>query len=93
MSTFENSGDGRHRWIFGLGHGRRPPLTAAGSPHATKPPDAIGTFDERPFPRTRIPTLDALAWSRAWHHVPALMEVDVTVARESESSWCFETWM
>jgi pyruvate/2-oxoglutarate dehydrogenase complex dihydrolipoamide acyltransferase (E2) component len=43
-------------------------------------PDVIGAFDERPFLRSRIPTL---AWSHAWHHVPILMEVDVTVARDA----------
>lgn len=46
-----------------------------------KPLDVIGTFDEYPFPRSRTPTLDTLAWGRRRHHIPILLELDVTAAR------------
>jgi pyruvate/2-oxoglutarate dehydrogenase complex dihydrolipoamide acyltransferase (E2) component len=45
--------------------------------------DDIGTFDEHVFPRFRIPTLDTLAWGRRRHHIPILLELDVTVARNA----------
>lgn len=45
--------------------------------------DVIGTFDEHPFPRFRIPTLDTLVWGRRRHHVPILLELDVTTARNA----------
>jgi len=45
--------------------------------------DVIGDFDERTFPRFRTPTLDTLAWGRRRQHVPILLELDVTVARDA----------
>ncbi len=40
-----------------------------------------GRHQVRPFPRHRIPTLDTLDLGRRKHHVPVLLEVDVTAAR------------
>jgi hypothetical protein len=45
--------------------------------------DVIGAFDERAFPLVRIPTLDTLAWGRKRHHIPLLLEMDVTAARNA----------
>ena len=45
--------------------------------------DEIGTYQERRFPAFRNPTLDTLDWGRKKHHIPLLLEVDVTEARES----------
>jgi len=42
----------------------------------------IGTYEERRFPRSRNPTLDTLDWGRKKHHIPLMLEVDVTEARE-----------
>jgi hypothetical protein len=44
--------------------------------------DLLGAFDVRTFPRSRIPTLDTLAWGRKRYHIPVLLEADVTTARE-----------
>jgi pyruvate/2-oxoglutarate dehydrogenase complex dihydrolipoamide acyltransferase (E2) component len=44
--------------------------------------DVIGTFDVRTFPRSRTATLDTLVWGRRRHHVPIMLEIDVTAARE-----------
>jgi len=44
--------------------------------------DVIGTYKEREFPEFRIPTLDTLELGIKKHHIPFLLEVDVTVARE-----------
>jgi pyruvate/2-oxoglutarate dehydrogenase complex dihydrolipoamide acyltransferase (E2) component len=38
----------------------------------------IGTYEERKFPVSRIPTVDTLEQGRKKHHVPILFEVDVT---------------
>ncbi len=43
--------------------------------------DHIGTYEERSFPAFRTPTLDTLDWGKAKHHIPLLLEVDVTRAR------------
>jgi hypothetical protein len=48
-----------------------------------QPLDIIGDFDERAFPRVRIPTLDTLAWGRKRSHIPILLEIDVTAARDA----------
>lgn len=48
-----------------------------------KSPDVIGPFDEHPFSRFRIPTLDTLAWGRRRYHIPLLLELDVTAARNA----------
>ena len=44
--------------------------------------DNIGAYEERTFPAHRIPTLDTLDVGKKKHHIPVLLEVDVTEARE-----------
>jgi pyruvate/2-oxoglutarate dehydrogenase complex dihydrolipoamide acyltransferase (E2) component len=44
--------------------------------------DNIGTYEEREFPEFRNPTLDTLDLGIKKHHIPFLLEVDVTEARE-----------
>ncbi|HEY9641727.1 MAG TPA: 2-oxo acid dehydrogenase subunit E2, partial [Coleofasciculaceae cyanobacterium] len=48
-----------------------------------KSPDLIGSFEESVFPRCRNPTIDTLDWGRQRHHIPILVEMDVTAAREA----------
>lgn len=48
-----------------------------------KPPDLIGRFEESDFSRFRNPTIDTMVWGRRRHHVPILLEIDVTSAREA----------
>jgi pyruvate/2-oxoglutarate dehydrogenase complex dihydrolipoamide acyltransferase (E2) component len=48
-------------------------------PH--KPVDRIGHFETSEFSRLRNPTIDTLAWGRKRHHIPILLEIDVTAAR------------
>jgi pyruvate/2-oxoglutarate dehydrogenase complex dihydrolipoamide acyltransferase (E2) component len=48
-------------------------------PH--EPVDRIGTFEKCEFPRLRNPTIDTLTWGRKRHHIPMLLEIDVTEAR------------
>ncbi len=43
--------------------------------------DLIGSFKKRNFPQFRNPTIDTMIWGRQRHHVPILVEIDVTVAR------------
>jgi pyruvate/2-oxoglutarate dehydrogenase complex dihydrolipoamide acyltransferase (E2) component len=43
--------------------------------------DLIGSFEVSDFPRFRNPTIDTLVWGRQRHHIPILLEVDVTAAR------------
>lgn len=45
--------------------------------------DDIGTYEERKFPRFRNPTLDMLELGKKKHHIPLMLEVDVTEAREA----------
>jgi pyruvate/2-oxoglutarate dehydrogenase complex dihydrolipoamide acyltransferase (E2) component len=45
--------------------------------------DRIGTFEKRNFPRFRNPTIDTMIWGRKRHHIPILVEIDVTTAREA----------
>jgi pyruvate/2-oxoglutarate dehydrogenase complex dihydrolipoamide acyltransferase (E2) component len=45
--------------------------------------DLIGNFKERKFPEFRNATIDTLTWGRKRHHIPILLEVDVTVARDA----------
>jgi pyruvate/2-oxoglutarate dehydrogenase complex dihydrolipoamide acyltransferase (E2) component len=45
-------------------------------------PDLIGTFEEHSFPAFRNPTIDTLIWGSKRHHIPILLEIDVTHARE-----------
>lgn len=42
----------------------------------------IGSYEEREFPGSRNPTIDTLDQGLKKHHVPFLLEVDVTKARE-----------
>jgi pyruvate/2-oxoglutarate dehydrogenase complex dihydrolipoamide acyltransferase (E2) component len=44
--------------------------------------DNIGTYEVREFPAFRNPTLDTLELGIKKHHIPFLLEVDVTEARE-----------
>ena len=44
--------------------------------------DPIGAYEERAFPAHRIPTIDTLEVGKKKHHIPLLLEVDVTEARE-----------
>jgi pyruvate/2-oxoglutarate dehydrogenase complex dihydrolipoamide acyltransferase (E2) component len=48
-------------------------------PH--KPVDRIGRFETSKFSRLRNPTIDTLVWGRRRHHIPMLLEIDVTAAR------------
>jgi pyruvate/2-oxoglutarate dehydrogenase complex dihydrolipoamide acyltransferase (E2) component len=48
-------------------------------PH--KPVDRIGRFATSEFSRLRNPTIDTLTWGRRRHHIPMLLEIDVTAAR------------
>lgn len=43
--------------------------------------DDIGTYQERPFPAFRNPTIDVLEHGRKKHHIPLLLEIDITEAR------------
>ncbi len=43
--------------------------------------DQIGNFEQREFPSFRNPTIDTLIWGRKRHHIPILLEIDVTKAR------------
>ncbi|MCB0172403.1 MAG: 2-oxo acid dehydrogenase subunit E2 [Anaerolineae bacterium] len=43
--------------------------------------DDIGVYEERRFPEFRHPTLDTLDLGQQKHHIPLLLEVDVTEAR------------
>lgn len=47
------------------------------------PSDLIGSFAECQFPAFRNPTIDTLIWGRKRHHIPILLEVDVTTARDA----------
>jgi pyruvate/2-oxoglutarate dehydrogenase complex dihydrolipoamide acyltransferase (E2) component len=41
----------------------------------------IGGFEKRNFPQFRNPTIDTMIWGRKRHHIPILLEIDVTEAR------------
>ncbi len=43
--------------------------------------DDIGTYQERKFPAFRNPTIDVLEHGRKKHHIPLLLEIDVTEGR------------
>jgi pyruvate/2-oxoglutarate dehydrogenase complex dihydrolipoamide acyltransferase (E2) component len=43
--------------------------------------DLIGAFEEVPFAYARTATIDTLRMAAARHHIPVLLEVDVTAAR------------
>ncbi len=45
--------------------------------------DLVGAFAETTFPRFRTATLDTLEWGRKRHHIPLMLEVDVTAARDA----------
>jgi pyruvate/2-oxoglutarate dehydrogenase complex dihydrolipoamide acyltransferase (E2) component len=44
--------------------------------------DTIGTYEERPFLKSRLATIDTVAEGRRKHHIPVLLELDVTQARD-----------
>jgi pyruvate/2-oxoglutarate dehydrogenase complex dihydrolipoamide acyltransferase (E2) component len=46
-------------------------------------PDLIGSFKTSYLSRFRDPTIDTMVWGRKRHHVPILLEIDVTAAREA----------
>ncbi len=48
-----------------------------------EPVDRIGRFEKRNFPQFRNPTIDTLTWGRQRHHIPILLEIDVTAARDA----------
>jgi pyruvate/2-oxoglutarate dehydrogenase complex dihydrolipoamide acyltransferase (E2) component len=43
----------------------------------------ISDFEQREFPNFRNPTIDTLIWGRKRHHIPILLEIDVTEARRA----------
>lgn len=43
--------------------------------------DLIGSYEERRFPEFRYPTIDTMNWGSKRHHIPILLEIDVTDAR------------
>jgi pyruvate/2-oxoglutarate dehydrogenase complex dihydrolipoamide acyltransferase (E2) component len=43
--------------------------------------EPVANFEKRNFPSFRNPTIDTMIWGRLRHHVPILLEVDVTLAR------------
>jgi hypothetical protein len=45
--------------------------------------DPIGSFGNLDFPSFRNPTIDTLNWGRRRHHIPILVEIDVTEARRA----------
>jgi pyruvate/2-oxoglutarate dehydrogenase complex dihydrolipoamide acyltransferase (E2) component len=45
--------------------------------------DLIGSFEEQAFPNFRNPTIDTLIWGSKRHHIPILLEVDITAVREA----------
>lgn len=44
--------------------------------------DDIGRYEERRFPEFRNPTIDTLDLGKKKHHIPLLLEIDVTQARQ-----------
>jgi pyruvate/2-oxoglutarate dehydrogenase complex dihydrolipoamide acyltransferase (E2) component len=44
---------------------------------------SIGHFEQREFPNFRNPTIDVLIWGQKRHHIPILLEIDVTEARNA----------
>jgi pyruvate/2-oxoglutarate dehydrogenase complex dihydrolipoamide acyltransferase (E2) component len=44
--------------------------------------DNLGKFEIRKLPQYRIPTIDTLDWGMRKHHIPCLLEIDITDARE-----------
>lgn len=56
-----------------------------------KPRDLIGSFEETDFSRWRNPTVDTMAWGRQRHHIPFLLEIDVTGARKAIHEQKMET--
>jgi pyruvate/2-oxoglutarate dehydrogenase complex dihydrolipoamide acyltransferase (E2) component len=45
--------------------------------------ERIGHFEQREFPHVRHPTIDTLIWGQKRHHIPILLEMDVTEARRA----------
>lgn len=49
--------------------------------------DIVGKFRKEPFPSSRVPSLDILYEGMQKHHVKALMEIDVSEARQRIKRW------
>lgn len=49
--------------------------------------NAIGSYQKITFPAFRNPTLDTLELGRKKHHIPVLLDMDVTVALQSIRDW------
>jgi pyruvate/2-oxoglutarate dehydrogenase complex dihydrolipoamide acyltransferase (E2) component len=47
------------------------------------PVDLIGSFEQLNFPSFRNPTIDTMIWGKQRHHIPILLEIDVTEARSA----------
>lgn len=47
------------------------------------PVDLIGSFKKCNFPQFRNPTIDTMIWGCKRHHIPILLEIDVTTARQA----------
>jgi pyruvate/2-oxoglutarate dehydrogenase complex dihydrolipoamide acyltransferase (E2) component len=45
--------------------------------------ELVGSFEQREFPYFRNPTIDTLIWGQKRHHIPILLEIDVTEARSA----------
>jgi 2-oxoacid dehydrogenases acyltransferase (catalytic domain) len=48
-----------------------------------EPVDLIGSFEKHNFPSFRNPTIDTMIWGCQRHHIPILLEIDVTDARSA----------
>lgn len=53
--------------------------------------DNLGKFEIRKFPEYRIPTIDTLRWGRRKHHIPCMLEIDITDARARMREYKAET--
>jgi pyruvate/2-oxoglutarate dehydrogenase complex dihydrolipoamide acyltransferase (E2) component len=72
-----------YHWIIAIAEGvnqtlKEPILRR----YVVKQQDLIGRFTERKFADFRNPTIDTLIWGSKRHHIPILLEIDVTKARE-----------
>jgi pyruvate/2-oxoglutarate dehydrogenase complex dihydrolipoamide acyltransferase (E2) component len=53
--------------------------------------DVIGKFEKVPFPKKRDLVIDAVALAKSKHHVPILLEIDVSRARDSIRKYELQT--
>jgi pyruvate/2-oxoglutarate dehydrogenase complex dihydrolipoamide acyltransferase (E2) component len=49
--------------------------------------ERVGNFRKELFPSSRVPSLDILYEGMQKHHIKALMEIDVSEARQSIKMW------